>query len=61
MVCSEYSSDNYKFLLISIGAIIKNPEMVRFVLDHLKTKKMCKNVVKKLPFVTKYVSHRYKT
>ena len=35
--------------------------MVRFVLDHLQTKKMSKNVVKKLPFVTKYVSHRYKT
>ena len=28
---------------ISIGAIIKNPEMLRVVPDHLKTKKMGKN------------------
>ena len=28
---------------------------------HLKTKKMCKNAVKKLPSVTRYVSDRYKT
>ena len=25
--------------------------MIRFVPDHLKTKKMCKKAVKKLPFV----------
>ena len=41
MVDSEYSPDNYKSSKISIGAIIKNPEMLRFVSDHLKTKKMC--------------------
>ena len=32
--------------------------MLRFVSDHLKTKSMCKNVVKKLPFVIRYVSDR---
>ena len=47
---SEYSANNYKSLKVSIRAIIKNPEMLRFVLNHLKTKKMCKHTVKKLPF-----------
>ena len=40
---------------------MKNPETLRFVPDHLDTKKMCKNVVKKLPFVLRYLRHRYKT
>ena len=35
--------------------------MLRFVPDHLKTKIMCKNAVKKLPFTIKYVTDRYKT
>ena len=55
MVDSEYSPDNYKSSKISIGAIIKNPDMLKFVPDHLKTKKMCKHAVRKLPFVTIYV------
>ena len=38
MVDSEYSTDNYKSLKISIGAIMKNPEMLRLVPDHLQTK-----------------------
>ena len=42
MVGSEYSTNNYKSLRINIGAIIKDPEMLRFVHDHLKTKMMCK-------------------
>ena len=28
--------------------------------DHLKTKKMCKHVLKKLPFVIRYVPDQYK-
>ena len=36
---------------MSIGAIIKNPEMLRFVPGLIKTKKMCENAVKKFPFV----------
>ena len=32
---------------------IPDPEMIRFIPDHLKTKKMCKNAFKKLPFVIK--------
>ena len=58
MVVSENSNDNCKTLKISIGTIIKNLEMLKFVPDHLKTKKMCKNAIKKLPFVTWHVLDR---
>ena len=51
-------SDNYRTLKISIGAITKDPE--RFVPDHLKTKKICKQAVENLPFVAKYVPDQYK-
>ena len=40
MVDSEYSRDNYKSSKISIGTVMKNPEMLKFVPDHLKTKKI---------------------
>ena len=30
--------------------IMRNPEMLKFVTDHRKTKKMCKHAVKKLLF-----------
>ena len=36
----------------SIGTIMKNPEMLRLVPEHLKIKKQA---VKKLSFVTRYV------
>ena len=39
----------------------ENFEMLRFVPGHLKTKTLCKNAVKKLPFTIKYVPDRYKT
>ena len=45
---------------ISIGAKMKNPEILRIVPDHLKTKKMCKHKVKKLLFVIRYVLDQYK-
>ena len=38
MVDSPYSTGNYKSSKINIGAVIKNPEMLKFVPDHLKTK-----------------------
>ena len=38
--------DIYKSLN-SIGTVMKNPEMLKFVPDHLKTKKMNKYAVKK--------------
>ena len=38
--------DGYKSFSISIGTVIKNPQMLRFVPDHLKTKKICRHAVK---------------
>ena len=35
--------------------------MLRFFPDYCKTKKMCKDAVKKLPFVIRYVPDRYNT
>ena len=35
--------------------MIKNPEMLRFVPNHLKIKKMHKNAGKKLSFIIIYV------
>ena len=61
MVDSEYSMDFYKSVKTSIGTVMKNQEMLNFVLDLLKTKKMCKHAVKKLPFLTRSVSDQYKT
>ena len=55
MVGSVYSPDNYKSSKISIGAKIKNPEMLKFVPDHLTTSKMYKYSVKKLSLVIRYV------
>ena len=34
---------------------MKIPEMLKFVPDHLKSRKTCKRAVKKLPFVIRYV------
>ena len=48
-------------LKISIGAIIKDPKMLKLVPDHLKTNKMCKHAVKKLQFLIKYVPDQYHT
>ena len=42
---------------ISIGTVMKNPEMLRLVPDLFKTKKTCKNVVKKLSFVIRYIPY----
>ena len=61
MVDSEYVRGNYKTLKISIAAVIKNQGMIRFPPDYLKTKNICKQVVKKLPFLIRYVPDEYKT
>ena len=39
----------YKPLNINIETVMRNPEMLKFVPDHLKTKQMCKHAAKKLP------------
>ena len=43
--------DIYRSLNISNGTVMKNPEMLNFVPDHFKTKKMFKQAVKKLPIM----------
>ena len=53
---SEYNSDDYRSPKISIGAIIKNPEILRLVPDKLKTKLIYKNAVKKIAFCNKICS-----
>ena len=59
MVDSEYNMHICKSVKISIGAVIKYPEMLKFVPDHLKTKKICKHAVKKSPFVIIYIPEQY--
>ena len=54
IVDSKNNPDNYRTLKITIGTIIKHPEMLRFV-------PVCKTAVKKFPFVIKYGSDQYKT
>ena len=51
----------YKSSNISMGTVRKNPGMLKFVPDHLKTKKLCKHAVKKLSYLLRYASDRYKT
>ena len=46
---------------MNIGATTKTPEMLKFVPDHLKTKKMCKHAVNKLPFATRHVPDQFNT
>ena len=40
---------------------MKNPKMLKFVYDHLKTKRICNYAVKKLPHLVRYVSDQYKS
>ena len=44
-----------KSLNIDIERVMKNPEMLTFVLDHLITKKMCNHALKKLHYLLRYV------
>ena len=53
--------DVYKVLNISTVTVMKNTEIFKFVPNHLKTKKMYKHAVKKLPYLLRYVSDQYKT
>ena len=43
IVDADYSMDINKFVKISAGAVMKNPEMLKFVLDDLKLKE-CVNM-----------------
>ena len=42
IVDSEYNMDIYRSVKICIGAVMRNAEMLKFVADHFKTKKMLK-------------------
>ena len=53
MVDSKYSTHIYKSLNISTRTVMKNPEMLKFVTDHLKTKRMCNHAIKNLPYISK--------
>ena len=53
--------DICKSLSIIIGKVMKNPEMLKCASKHLKTKKMSKHAVNKLPYLLRYVPHRYRT
>ena len=53
--------DIFKTLNISIRTVLKTPEMLKFVTDHLKNKKMFKHTLKKLPYLLRYVPDQYKT
>ena len=54
-----YSIDIYKSLSIDTGTVMKNLEIIKFIHDHLKTKKMRKHAVKKLHYLLRYVPNRY--
>ena len=56
MVVSEYDMGIYKCVKVGTGAVMRKPEMSKFVPDHLKTTKICKHAVKKSPFVIRSVS-----
>ena len=50
--------DIYRPLNIGIGKLMKNPEMLKFISDHLKTKRMRNHAVKKLTYLLRYVPNQ---
>ena len=55
------SMDIYKSLKINIETVVKSPELLKSVPDHLKTKQMCKHVFKKLSYLLRCVTDQYNT
>ena len=53
--------DVCKSLNISTVTVMKNPEMLKFIPDHHKTKKMSKHAVKILPYLLRYAPDQYET
>ena len=49
MVDRKYTMDVYKSVKIGIATGIKNSEMLQFFPDYLRTEKICKHAVKKIP------------
>ena len=48
--------DIHKSLDINVGTVMKNPEILKFGPDQLKTKKIYRHAVKKLPYLLRYVA-----
>ena len=46
---------------IITSTVMKNPEMLKFVPDCHKTKKMCNHAVEKLSYLIRHVPDQYKT
>ena len=61
IVDSEYNMEIQKSVKISIGIVMRNRDMLKFVSDHLKIQKLFKNAVKKLSFLIRYVPDQFKT
>ena len=55
------SMDIFKSLNISIGIVMRNPEIWKFVPDYFKFKKMFKHAVKVWSYLLRYVPDQYKT
>ena len=53
------SIDIYKSLNINSGTVIKKSEILKFVPDHFKSKKMCQHAVKKLSYLLRYVPDQH--
>ena len=53
--------DSYYSLNINIGTVMENPEMLKFVPDHLEIKKMWEHAIKKLPYLLRSDPDQYKT
>ena len=53
--------DIFMSLNINIAAVMKNLKMSKFVLDHLKTKRMCRHAVKKLLYLLSFIHDQCKT
>ena len=43
MIYNNCSTEDYKSPKIDFGTIMRNPEMLKFVPDHFKIKKVCKH------------------
>ena len=56
MVDSKHSMDIYKLFKISIGTVMRNAEMLKFIPNHLVTKKIFEGAVKKNSFRSKISS-----
>ena len=60
IVDGECNMDIYQSVT-SIESIIRNPEFLKFIPHHIKTKSCVSMQLKKSPFLIRHVSDKYKT